>query len=73
VRSLVRVLAYSVSAILLLGFLWIAVDRRRQGFHDKIAHTFVIYDRQRSAPVGWSDSSVATFADHEHGPVRALR
>jgi uncharacterized RDD family membrane protein YckC len=26
-----------------LGFLWIFVDRRRQGWHDKIANTYVIY------------------------------
>ena len=43
-RSTVRALCYFVSAILLLGFLWIAVDRRNQAFHDKIAGTFVVYD-----------------------------
>jgi uncharacterized RDD family membrane protein YckC len=42
-RSVVRALGYWVSAILLLGFAWIAVDRRSQGFHDKLAGTFVIY------------------------------
>lgn len=43
-RSLIRVLAYWISAIFFLGFAWIAVDRRNQGFHDKIARTFVVYD-----------------------------
>lgn len=43
-RSLVRALGYWVSAILFLGFLWIGVDRRSQGFHDKLAGTFVVYD-----------------------------
>ena len=43
-RSLLRVLAYWISAIFFLGFAWIAVDRRNQGFHDKIAGTFVVYD-----------------------------
>lgn len=43
-RSLLRVLAYTVSSIALVGFAWIVVDRRRQGFHDKIARTFVVYD-----------------------------
>lgn len=43
-RSIVRALAYWVSAILMIGFLWIAVDRRHQGFHDKLARTFVVYD-----------------------------
>jgi uncharacterized RDD family membrane protein YckC len=42
-RLVVRFLAYFVSALpLYLGFLWIAVDRRKQGWHDKIARTVVI-------------------------------
>jgi uncharacterized RDD family membrane protein YckC len=43
-RSIIRALGYWVSAILLIGFAWIAVDRRNQGFHDKLAGTFVVYD-----------------------------
>jgi uncharacterized RDD family membrane protein YckC len=43
-RSVVRAFGYWVSSILFVGFAWIAVDRRRQGFHDKLAGTFVIYD-----------------------------
>ena len=45
-RSLVRALAYFLSAILMLGFIWIGIDRRRRGWHDKIARTFVVYDWQ---------------------------
>ena len=42
-RLIVRFAAYFVSAFpLYLGFLWIAVDRRKQGWHDKIARTIVI-------------------------------
>ena len=38
-----RYLAYYVSAIpLMLGFAWIALDRRKQGFHDKLAGTLVV-------------------------------
>jgi uncharacterized RDD family membrane protein YckC len=44
-RLVVRLLAYVVSALpLSLGFLWIAFDRRKQGWHDKIAGTVVIPD-----------------------------
>jgi uncharacterized RDD family membrane protein YckC len=44
-RLVVRVLSYLVSALpLYLGFLWIAFDRRKQGWHDKIAGTVVIQD-----------------------------
>jgi uncharacterized RDD family membrane protein YckC len=42
---ILRFFAYLVSMLPLgLGFLWIAFDRRKQGFHDKIAGTAVIYD-----------------------------
>jgi uncharacterized RDD family membrane protein YckC len=42
-RLVVRFLCYFVSALpLYLGFLWAAIDRRKQGWHDKIAGTIVI-------------------------------
>ena len=59
-RLVVRYLAYIVSMLppvplplptgtewlpLCLGFLWIGIDRRKQGFHDKISGTAVIYDK----------------------------
>jgi uncharacterized RDD family membrane protein YckC len=34
---------------LMLGFLWIAWDPRKQGFHDKIANTVVLYNAQIEA------------------------
>jgi len=44
-RLVVRYIAYLASMLpLFLGFVWIAIDRRKQGFHDKIAGTVVIYD-----------------------------
>ena len=43
VRLALRFIGYFISAFpLYLGFLWIAVDRRKQGWHDKIARTIVI-------------------------------
>jgi uncharacterized RDD family membrane protein YckC len=43
-RSVRRLLGYIVSILSLwIGFLWILVDNRRQGWHDKIAGTIVIY------------------------------
>ena len=44
-RSIVRVLGYIVSSILWIGFIWIAFDSGRDGFHDKIARTHVVYDQ----------------------------
>jgi uncharacterized RDD family membrane protein YckC len=46
----VRAAGYLLSAILLLGFIWVCFDKRRQGFHDKIARSLVIYDWQRNRP-----------------------
>ena len=43
-RGLLRILSFIVSgAPLYLGFLWILVDDRRQGWHDKLAGTYVVY------------------------------
>ncbi|MAR89734.1 MAG: RDD family protein [Pseudomonadales bacterium] len=45
-RLAVRYFAYLVSLLPLgLGFLWVAWDARKQGFHDKIAGTVVIMER----------------------------
>lgn len=42
-QALLRVFGYFVSMLpLYLGFFWIGWDRRKQGFHDKIARTVVI-------------------------------
>ena len=44
-KLVVRYFAYLVSMLpLFLGFVWIGIDRRKQGFHDKIAGTLVVYD-----------------------------
>ena len=44
-KLVLRYVAYLASTLPFgLGFLWIGIDRRKQGFHDKIAGTVVIYD-----------------------------
>jgi uncharacterized RDD family membrane protein YckC len=41
--AFLRYLGYIISAVpLFLGFMWIAFDKQKQGFHDKIAGTFVV-------------------------------
>ena len=43
-QGIVRYLGYFVSMIpLFLGFLWVAWDARKQGFHDKLARSLVVY------------------------------
>jgi uncharacterized RDD family membrane protein YckC len=42
-QALLRYIGYYISAIVLgLGFLWIVWDKRKQGWHDKLAGTVVI-------------------------------
>jgi uncharacterized RDD family membrane protein YckC len=44
-QAIIRYLGYYVSIFgLMLGFLWIAFDPRKQGWHDKLAGTVVIRD-----------------------------
>lgn len=39
-----RYFAYLVAAIpLLLGFVWVGIDKKKQGWHDKLAGTVVIH------------------------------
>lgn len=46
-RAIGRYIGYWVSFIFLgLGFVWILLDRRRQGWHDKLAGTCVIYSKE---------------------------
>ena len=46
-RLVIRLLCYFVSALpFYLGFVWAAFDRRKQGWHDKIAGTVVIQETE---------------------------
>lgn len=38
-----REVGYWISSILFLGYLWVLVDNRRQGWHDKVGGTLVVY------------------------------
>ena len=47
-QSIGRYLAYFVSAIPLgLGLIWVGFDTRKQGWHDKLAHSVVVRAKQR--------------------------
>jgi uncharacterized RDD family membrane protein YckC len=43
-KAIRRYVGYYISAILMLGYIWILLDPRRQGWHDKFAKTLVLYD-----------------------------
>jgi uncharacterized RDD family membrane protein YckC len=43
-QAVLRYLGYLLSAVVVsVGFIWILFDRKRQGWHDKIAKTYVVY------------------------------
>lgn len=47
-QSIGRYLAYFVATIPLgLGLLWVGFDSRKQGWHDKLAHTVVVREKNR--------------------------
>ena len=42
-KAILRIIGYFVSGIVIyLGFLWIIWDKEKQGWHDKIAGTYVV-------------------------------
>ena len=44
-QATIRFVSYLASMLpLMLGFLWVAFDPRKQGFHDKLANTVVLYN-----------------------------
>jgi uncharacterized RDD family membrane protein YckC len=44
-QDLIRYFGYLLSVMPLgLGYLWVAFDPRKQGFHDKLAGTVVVRD-----------------------------
>lgn len=46
-----RYLGYFVACLPLgLGILWVAFDRRKQGWHDKLARTVVVREARRRGP-----------------------
>ena len=48
-RLVLRYLGYYVSIIpLFLGLVWVGIDKRKQGFHDKIAKTLVIRKKPKA-------------------------
>lgn len=43
--AIIRAAGYILSALpVYLGFLWMAIDKRKQGLHDKLAGTLVMHD-----------------------------
>jgi uncharacterized RDD family membrane protein YckC len=62
-RQLVlRYVGYYVSTLpLLLGLLWVGVDPRKQGWHDKLAGTVVVSTTASAGEGGCAPTSVLTY------------
>ncbi len=51
--AFLRAVGYFISSIVLnLGFIWVAFDKRKQGWHDKIAGTVVIIREEQARAEG---------------------
>jgi uncharacterized RDD family membrane protein YckC len=49
---IVRYFAYLIALLpLAIGFIWVAFDKRKQGWHDKIAGSVVVRSKQRGTEV----------------------
>lgn len=49
-QAALRFVSYLASMLpLMMGFIWVARDPRKQGFHDKIANTVVLYNANLEA------------------------
>lgn len=56
-QSIIRYLGYYVSGIpLMLGIIWVGIDKRKQGWHDKMAGTVVIKNK-KSEPVVFNEKA----------------
>jgi uncharacterized RDD family membrane protein YckC len=71
-RSLFRLFGYWVSTLLSgLGFLWIAIDNRREAWHDKIARTAIIYAWDALPSTRSMGSIIQASEDTEAGDTAA--
>lgn len=67
-KALLRYLGYIVSGLVLaLGFIWIAFDPLRQGWHDKIANTYVVRKETTFSP-----TDAVTFVPSDSGSSAAI-
>ncbi|MCK4534272.1 MAG: RDD family protein, partial [Syntrophobacterales bacterium] len=86
--AFLRWVGYIISKLpFFLGFIWVAFDGRKQGWHDKIAGTYVIKTRRYQeikdtvppdAPLGptfdnYSDKNTTYGKEHGYGALKEAR
>jgi len=63
-QIIMRLMGYMISTMVFcLGFFWIGIDKRKQGWHDKLADTVVIIVKRDSAAAVPSDSPAPSKAE----------
>ena len=69
-KSILRFVGYMVSAIVFyLGFIWVSFDKKRQGWHDKIAGTYVVEKDVQFSP---TDNVTFVPSDGDMGWIWAV-
>lgn len=64
-QFVIRNLGYFLSSFpLCLGLIWVAIDGRKQGWHDKIAGTVVVRERRGTDAVHFDDSDPQPGKNH---------
>jgi hypothetical protein len=67
-KALLRYVGYIISGLVLaLGFIWIAFDSKRQGWHDKIAKTYVVRKEAQ-----FTSTEPVTFVPSDAGSSTAI-
>ncbi len=62
-QSIIRYFGYLLSTLpFFLGFIWVAFSERKQGFHDLIAHTVVLYTPDYVDSDKESEQSIETLS-----------
>lgn len=67
-KALLRYLGYIISGLVLyIGFIWVAFDAKRQGWHDKIAGTYVVPKETH-----FSTADAVTFVPSDSGSAATI-
>jgi uncharacterized RDD family membrane protein YckC len=71
--AFLRAVGYLVSGVLFnIGFIWAAFDKRKQGWHDKIAGTVVIIREQENTTAGISiPDQPAVLPETQHDEIKS--
>lgn len=71
-KAILRYIGYIISSLVLsLGFIWVAFDAKRQGWHDKIAGTYVVRKETHFSPTD-AVTFVPSDGGRAGGPVLAI-